>query len=134
MTDPATILFGICSADSTAQSFLLSEGTFRLFPAGAVEQEQTVPYATHAIVGGHVENSMDSPSRADNARIQLDTWGDSRDEAKTISQALRDAYENTATQSAYGVGIRTIGPNPEYRDPKTKRYCVSLDLSLWVTS
>lgn len=133
MSDAAPILFAICSADVTAQGFLQAADIFKLFPAGVVEQELGIPYATYATVGGRPSNTMDSPSRADNERIQIDAWSDSRDTSKAISQALRNALENEATQSANSVGVRVVGFNPEQRDPKTKRYCVSFDVSFWTT-
>lgn len=127
----AAALFAICSADATVMSLLKEGGTTRLFPAGSVPRGQTRPYATYATVGGRPMNSMDTPSLADNERIQLDGWAADPDSAAAITAALRAALENTAAQVAAGVGIRTVSFNGQSFDQETRLYGDSFDVSFW---
>jgi hypothetical protein len=129
----ASVLFAICSADAGVMALLTSSGVTRLYPAGNAPQGQFQPYATYAIVGGHVENSMDAASRADNRRIQIDGWAKDPDSAAAITAAIRAALESPAAQLSNGVGIRTVSFNPPSFDKPTQLYSDSFDISFWTT-
>jgi hypothetical protein len=127
----AAALFAICSADSTVAALLFDGTTTRLYPAGTAPQGQTRPYATYATVSGRPANSMDTPSLADNTRIQLNGWAGDPDAAAAITAALRAALESTAAQLANSVGIRTVSFNGQSFDEATRLYSDSFDISLW---
>jgi hypothetical protein len=129
----ASILFGICAADTTVASLLFDGTVTHLYPAGVVPQGQARPYATYATVGGRPVNSMDTPSLADNFRIQLNGWANDPDSAAAITAALRAALENTSTQIANSVGIRTVAFNGQSFDEATRLFGDSFDVSLWTT-
>lgn len=131
MSRAAPILFAICSVDAGVMALLTSSGVTRFFPAGKAPQGQAQPYATYATVGGHVENSMDSASRADNERIQIDGWAKDPDSAGAIVAAIRSALESPAAQLAHSVGIRTVSFNGPSFDEPTQLYGDSIDVSVW---
>lgn len=134
MSAAAPILFAICDADATVIGFLKTGSVLRFFPAGNVPQGQPSPYATYSTVGGRPANSMDSPSRADNARVQITIWDADFDTAALIAGAVRSALENAQAQSDRSVGIRTIAFNPHDYDSERKLFCDSFDVSVWTTN
>lgn len=137
MTDSAVPLFTICNAASAVTTIFKAGGVLRIFPAGVAAQDQPLPYATFVTVGGHVENSMDSASRADNERIQVDVWFDEasgRDAAVAGARAIRTALEDSTAQSGQGVAIRTLTPIQSDRDAETRRWRASFDISFWTTA
>lgn len=127
----ASALFAICSADAGVISLLFDGTTTHLYPAGNAPQGQARPYATYVTVGGRPTNSMDTPSLADNSRIQLNGWASDPDSAAAITAALRAALEGPAAQLANGVSIRTVSFNGQSFDETTRLYSDSFDISLW---
>lgn len=135
MSGAAPILFAICNANSGVTTLLSSGGVLRLFPGGVIPQDQSLPAAAYQTVGGSVLNSMDTPSRADNERIQIDAWSEiSFDEAELVAAAIRSALEDTSAQASRGVGIRTLTPGGKGFEEATKRFRSTIEISFWTTN
>ena len=131
----APIISAICNANTGVTNLLKSGSILRLFSFGFVPQGQPLPYAAFQTVGGHTLNSLDTASRADNERVQIDvfTAEGAGDSAVSIINAIRSALEDTSAQSSHGVGIRTITPPQIDVDPDTRRPHAMLEVSFWTT-
>lgn len=82
-------------------------------------------FARWTVVGGQPYNLLDQAPVVDYVRVQFDAFAETSDEADAIYEAIRDALE--APCEAHVVSF-----NGTMRDPDTRQYRVSWDMSFHV--
>jgi hypothetical protein len=103
---------------------LLGIADGRVFPDVA-PLDATFPYVTYQQVGGQPNNTLDGPDTLQNARVQIDTFSNTRLSANETMDAVF-AILTAGALKAIPVG----GPISTY-DNQLKTYRRSLDFSIW---
>lgn len=94
----------------------------RLYLFGLAPENVAYPYAVWQVVGGSPENYLTNLPEIDNFLIQIDVYGTSAESVRAGAKALRDALENHA---------HVVSWRGESRDPETRAYRSSFDMSFW---
>lgn len=115
---PPVYTLAAASAPVTALLGALPAQT-RLYPFGEAPQDVATPYAVWQIVAGAPENFLGTIPDADRYRVQIDVYGRSAAEVRSVAQALRDTYQTKAHV------VRWAG---ETVDQQTARYRFSFDV------
>lgn len=113
-------IFEIAAADPNIRS-LLGTSPVRFYDTEA-PQDTIVPYAVHQEIAGTSFNSLGCTPGADRYRIQIDVYASKKSDARRIGYALQQAIEHFCY---------TVSYNPAPRDPETKNYRFSFDVS-WI--
>jgi hypothetical protein len=114
---PPVFQLAVASTDVTD---LLGTAPTRLFPFGKADQANAdVPYAVWQTVTGAPANFLGNRPDADSFRIQIDVYGNSAAEVRSVAEALRDAYETSAYIVRWG---------GETIDNATEHYRYSFDV------
>lgn len=114
-------VFSICSADATVRA-LLGVNPTRLFPFGEAPQNIQKPYAVWQMVSGSPENFLNQRPDIDSYSVQVDVYDLSAEGARSVAAALRDALEDNAHITRWGL---------QGRDTETRNYRVSFDATFW---
>lgn len=109
---------------STALKSALGTNPTRLFLFGMAPEGVADPYAVWQVVGGSPENYLAGRPDMDGFTIQLDVYGTTAAQVRDAVKALRDALEIHAYVTSW---------RGESRDPETKRYRASFDMSWYVS-
>jgi len=89
-------VFGYATASPTVTGLLGTAPTrfwpFDIAPA-PTQAGYGLPYSTHQLVYGSPENSLSCPAGTDLVGIQVDAYAKTVTQARTVTEALRDALE-----------------------------------------
>lgn len=98
----------------------------RVFPDVAPENT-TRPYITYQQVGGQAVNFLDTtvPSKK-NARIQINTWADTRQSAAALSRQVEDTLRSVAA-----LQTQALGAAVSIYEMDTKLRGARQDFSVW---
>ena len=110
------------AAASPAVTALLGTTPVRFFLFGEATQDTPKPYAVWQRVAGSPENYLGTQPDIDNYYTQVDVYATTASSARAVADALRDAFEPVATIVSWGA---------ESKDPTTKAYRSSFDVSWW---
>lgn len=95
----------------------------RIYPWGENDDSaRTYPYVTYR-TDLQPSNLLSGRPGLDEGKLQIDIWADSDESAQAVAVALRDAIE----LNCYINTMRVMG-----RDPDTRSYRISFDVSWWV--
>lgn len=108
-------VFTIAVADAAVTALLGSNPT-RLWPFGEAPQDEDRPYAVHQLIYGSPENTLACVPASDLFGVQFDAYAKTVSGARSVAEALRDAYEPHAYVVAW---------NGEFREAATGLYRVS---------
>lgn len=112
---------------SAAVVALLGTTPIRLWPFARAPQKGKpnygVPYAVHQLVYGTPANTLSCPPDRDNIGIQFDCYAATDDEARALSDVLRDAYELSHNP--------VVSFNGEEQDAATNLYRVGFTVEFW---
>lgn len=111
------------AASSAAVTALLGTSPTRFWPFGRAQQNQQRPYAVHQHIYGTPQNTLSCPADIDNVGIQVDAYGTEVTQARQVSEALRDAFED-----AQG---NIVALNGEDWEEDTGLYRVSFTVEFW---
>jgi len=104
-----TSLFQLVKADPTCTA-LLGAAPVRFFEFGTAPTLETVPYATWQEITGTPLNVMEGSPSTDHIKAQLDVWGRTASECRTVTRAIRRAIDPTCLitffQNTYDVESR----------------------------
>jgi len=114
-------IFEVCAADGAVTALLGSNPT-RLYLFGEAPQNVVSPYAVWQSIGGNPENYLGNVPDVDRHSLQIDVYGNSANDVRSVVESLRDAIEPVA----YVTGWRG-----EARDTETKKYRASFDVD-WI--
>lgn len=84
------------AAASSAVTTLLGTNPVRLYLFGEAPQGVTKPYAVWQTVSGFPENYLGQVPNADHWTVQIDVYAITASSARSVAQALRDAFEPVA--------------------------------------
>lgn len=115
-------IFQLAAQDAAVKAALGTNPT-RLFLFGLAPEGVADPYAVWQVTGGAPENYLAGRPCIDGFTVQIDVYGNAVTQVRAAAKALRDALE----LHAYVVSWRG-----ETRDPETKRYRSSFDMSWYV--
>ena len=94
MTYPAVFTY---ASGSAAVKALLGSSPVRFWPfdlaPGPGKPGYQLPYATHQGVYGTPENTLSCPPSADLYGVQIDAYGTSVSQSRSVAEALREAME-----------------------------------------
>ena len=120
---PPVFEYAAANAGATA---LLGSNPTRFWPfANAPQPNATgyaIPYAVHQLVYGTPENTLGCTPTTDNVGIQVDAYGNSVTQARSVLTALRDAFE------PYGY---VVSYNGETWEADTGLYRASFTVEFW---
>lgn len=106
---------------------LLGSGPTRFWPYSSAPHADNAaskaPYALWRLISGLAENNLSTTPQADNPAVQVDAYGTSATEARSVMLALRDAFEPHGYVTAY---------NGEFREDATGLYRASFTVEFWV--
>lgn len=108
---------------SGAVTALLGTAPTRLYLFGEAPQDVAKPYAVWQSVSGAPANYLGTLPDVDRFTVQIDVYATTASSARSVAQALRDAFEPVA----YVVSWRG-----ESRDATTKNYRYSFDVEFHV--
>lgn len=115
-------VYALLAGDPTVSALVGS----RVYRYGRAPQRVTAPYITWTVVAGVPENTLPETPVVDRWELQIDCWSDNDgsgdQDAEVLAIAVRDALE------AYH-HVTNIGPVD--RDPDTRRYRASIDVTWW---
>lgn len=115
-------VFELLSTNSSVATLVSS----RIYRAGRAPQNSTAPYVTWMVISGIPENSLSDAPLIDRWELQIDCWGNNEgtgeSEVESLALAVRDALE--VDHYITDVGMME-------RDPDTRRYRVSIQVSWW---
>jgi hypothetical protein len=94
---------------------------------GAAAYDTPRPFVTIQQIGGQVVDFIDSaqPSKI-NARVQVNVWGDSREQVYLLMLAIEDAL-----RTAPGLVARPVGAMVDRDEPDMQMYGEQQDFSCW---
>lgn len=107
---------------SSAVTTALGSNPTRFWPFSEAPENETRPYAVHQLVYGSPENTLSCPPDTDLIGIQVDAYGKTPTEARTVSEALRQAFETHGNVASL---------NGELREPETGLYRVTFTVEFW---
>lgn len=118
-----TVPFYRVAKASPAVLALLGDPEPRIYPWGENDDaERAYPYVTYR-TDLLPDNVLAGRACADEGQLSIDIWAESAQSAKAVRDALRNAIE----LNCYINTIRDMG-----RDPSTRTYRISMDMSWWV--
>lgn len=88
-------VFAIAAADPTVNSLLTAGGKTRFWPFGKAPQNEPRPYAVWQTVYGNPVNSLACMPGEDLYGVQVDAYAKDVSDARTVAEALRNAFEST---------------------------------------
>ena len=112
----------VCAPDA-GLSALLGQAPQRFYPFGDAPQDGVLPYAVWQTIGGDPENYLAGRPDIDGYTLQVDVYAETGKDARAVAKAIRDAIELKAYIIRWG---------GESRDPETKNYRYSFDVSWFV--
>lgn len=114
------------SLESTIFDALKGLVSNRVYPDVAPESA-TRPYITYQAVGGQAVNFLDTtvPSKK-NARIQINTWADTRQAAAALSRQVEDTLRGVAA-----LQTQVLGAPVSIYEMDTKLRGARQDFSVW---
>ena len=98
----------------------------RVYRFGQAPQRVTAPYITWYVVAGVPENTLPDTPVVDRWELQIDCWSDNDGTGDQDIEALALAVRNALEAYHHVTGI-----GPADRDPDTRRYRVSLQVTWW---
>lgn len=116
-------IFELAAKDADVRA-ALGESPTRLFLFGMAPEGVADPYAVWQVVGGSPENYLAGRPDMDGFTVQFDVYGTTAEQVRDAAKALRDALETNAYITSW---------RGESRDPETKRYRSSFDMSWYVS-
>lgn len=109
--------------EGTLQTLLAALVSGRCYPLTAPDKTER-PYIVYQVVSNVPSVSLDGPNGTENRRIQIDVWGASYNEVKTLELSVK-----TAMNSALFCNI-PLSTGDLY-EPDTQLYRVTMDYSIW---
>jgi hypothetical protein len=116
-------IFAVCSVAPGVVAVLGANPDTRLFLFGEAPEGVAKPYAVWQTIGGDPENYLSGAPDTDKFELQVDVYGTSASQVRSVAKAIRDAIE----QQAY-----VVRWNGESKDVPTKTYRYSFDVDWWV--
>lgn len=120
---PPIFQYATASPEAVA---LLGSGPTRFWPYSSAPHADNAasqsPYALWQLISGLAENNLSTTPQADNPAVQVDSYGTSATEARSVMLALRDAFEPHGYVTAY---------NGEFREDATGLYRASFTVEFW---
>lgn len=117
-------IFATLSANADVVALLKAgTGVLRCYPAGQAPQDVVKPYMVFQQITGTPENHLNQAPQVDNFGVQVDIYGDTLADVRTVGKAVRDAIEVVAYVTAW------LG---ESREPDTQLYRLSFETD-WIT-
>lgn len=113
--------FEIASADAGVQA-VLGTSPVRFWPFGQAPQNETRPYAVHQLVYGSPENTLSCPPDIDNYGLQVDAYAKTASAARSVAEALRNAFQLSAN---------IVGYDGEDWESSTGLYRVGFTVEFW---
>lgn len=113
------VFFPTLTANASVTALLGSNPT-RVYPHGEAPQNGALPYVTHQLVAGSPSNYLAGTPDTDRYRIQFNCYADTATGARNAAEVIREALEGSAYVESF---------NGSGRDPETKRYTYSFDIS-----
>lgn len=115
------------ASGSPAVTALLGLNPTRFWPFDIApqpgQQNYGVPYATHQLVYGNPDNSLSCIPSEDLSGIQVDCYGTTASQARSVAEALRDAIEADYNH--------VVAHNGESWDQPSGLYRVSFTAEFW---
>lgn len=119
----AAPIFTVCAA-APAVTALLGTKPTRLYPFGEAPQNVAKPYAVWQVISGSPLNYLSGLPDTDRYGLQLDIYADTGAAAELVATAIRQAIGRQANVTGFNV---------DERDPVTKNYRKSFDIT-WLVS
>lgn len=116
-------IFAVCSASPDVTA-LLGTAPVRLHLFGEAPEGVTKPYVVWQTIGGDPENYLEGRPNTDKFELQIDVYGTTASQVRSVAKAIRDAIELTAYVTRW---------NGESKDVLTKTYRYSFDVDWWVS-
>ncbi len=101
--------------------------TWRLYPNNA-PADAPRPYIVYAQVSKTPIEPFAAAPVADYDRYTFDCWANERDDAMTLADAMRDAFDHYLNGRPYGY---MAGGFTELFDPESRAFVVSFDWGMW---
>jgi hypothetical protein len=95
----------------------------RIYPT-IMPQDAVTPAIVWLVVSGTPNTTMTEHSPVDAVRVQVDCWADTYTTALSLANAARSALQDAGN---------LLSQNPDYYEPTTKKYRVSMDFIFQVT-
>lgn len=115
-------------AKASAEVVALLGNEPRVYLFGEAAQGVQDPYAVWQTVSGTAENYLDSSPNIDRMTTQIDVYGKTANQVRSVAEALRNALEFSSSNIDGGYVVAWRG---ESRDPATRRYRYSFDIE-WI--
>ena len=116
------------------KSFLTSAATSaagRIYPL-VLPQAPVLPAMTYQRVSGNRVKSLSGPSGLAHPRFQIDCWGATYNEAKTLAQEVRRVIDGYRGQmGSIRVGGAIVLSDRDIHEPEAEDYRVTIDVTIW---
>ncbi|QFT53542.1 DUF3168 domain-containing protein [Microbulbifer sp. THAF38] len=94
-------------------------------------QDASLPSLVYTTVADRSDLGIDGTNESNYFQIQIDIWAETYKQAKTLENQIKSLHGFAGDFYGLEVGMAGISKNLEEYDDDTKRYRVSLDLSLY---
>jgi hypothetical protein len=115
-------IFQIAAGNTAVTALLGTTPATRFWPFGNAPQDETRPYAVHQLVYGSPVNTLGCVPGADNFGVQVDVYAKTVSAARSVTEALRDAFE------LHG---HIVAWNGEFWEPATGLFRISFTVEFW---
>lgn len=95
----------------------------RCYPMTAPDRTER-PYIVYQVISNVPENTLDGADGTENRRVQVDVWGKSYGESKTLELLVKSAMEAASF-------INILMVSRDSFESETQLYRVSIDYSVW---